>query len=342
MTALERGAPKRDHEAVARHLRAVVDLGRLGCTLDAAGVRFLVFKGPALLATVYPPGTIRSYVDLDVLVRPADVGRAVAALEADGFRLLDANWPLLMKAPVGELRLLSEAGGPIDLHWHACSPASEIPGPSAARLLQRAVPFEIRGRSYSTFCPADTVVHLAVHAATSGGHRRQWLLDLDAALRYAEERCVPGQLRASVDDWEASLPVDLMLGRAHRALGTTRPEELAGLVQTSSWKIVAALTERVSGTVEADDKGSLSKLVARSCRPDERRSIRAFGSKSWKWLVGRGSPRLGPDVLLDAANPISALHPVGGREAAEEFFAKVASGYPTSSTKPAAPDAGSS
>lgn len=330
------------HAAVARHLRALTDLERLGVSLDAEGVRFLVFKGPALLATVYPGGAIRSYVDLDILIRPADVGRAVAALEADGFVLLDANWPLLISAEVGELRLLSRTGGPIDLHWRACSPTSEVPGPLAEVLFDRAGPFEVQGRSYLTFSPADTVVHLAVHAATSGGHKRQWLVDLDAALRYAADRCEPGALRAATDEWEARLPVDLMLRRTHKELGTQRPSELVGLVRPSSWRALVAVSERLTRNIEADETGSVSMLLSRSCRPDERRSIRAFVSKSWKWLMGRGTPRLGPEVLLDATNPVSALYPLGGREGADAFFAKVAESQPTSSTRAAAPDWGAS
>ena len=90
------------HAALGRHQRALADLGRAHTALAMADVPFLVVKGPAV-ARWYAEPSLRSYVDLDLVVAPADLDVALGALEGAGFALLDANWPLLLDADVHEL-----------------------------------------------------------------------------------------------------------------------------------------------------------------------------------------------------------------------------------------------
>src|SRR4051812_37336728 len=58
------------------HLRAMADLRVIKEVLDDAGIEWLLFKGPVLSEVVYQRPGARSSLDLDVLVRPDDVGRA--------------------------------------------------------------------------------------------------------------------------------------------------------------------------------------------------------------------------------------------------------------------------
>jgi Uncharacterised nucleotidyltransferase len=51
---------------------------------DAADLDFRVLKGPSVAHVDYPEPSIRSFGDLDLLVRAADFGRAVEVLEANG------------------------------------------------------------------------------------------------------------------------------------------------------------------------------------------------------------------------------------------------------------------
>jgi hypothetical protein len=59
---------------------------RLGASLRAAGVDFLVLKGPALAHTCYPDPSWRPYADLDLLVRTGDWRAACGVLGEHGFR----------------------------------------------------------------------------------------------------------------------------------------------------------------------------------------------------------------------------------------------------------------
>src|SRR4051794_41072328 len=60
--------------------------------LDSAGVDALLLRGPALEQALYRPGEWRSYVDVDVLVAPADRAAARRTLSQLGY--FDAHEPL--------------------------------------------------------------------------------------------------------------------------------------------------------------------------------------------------------------------------------------------------------
>ena len=154
------------HQAQARHLRALDDLRLVVSALGGAGVDVLVVKGPALVATCYAGPLLRSYVDLDVLVRPSQLREAVAALEAAGWTMLDANWPLLSSAGVGELKLEGPTGGALDLHWSFGKEGD--PAPPVDTLMRRSVGVNDGELHYRTLGPADFAVHVALHAAASG------------------------------------------------------------------------------------------------------------------------------------------------------------------------------
>ncbi len=315
------------HAALGRHQRALSDLEVVADALDAAGVPFLVVKGPALVATLYAEPSLRSYVDLDVCVRPIDLGRAVHALEAAGCPLVDANWPLLSRVRVHELRVGGPSGGGIDLHWAlGYGPTDQDTSPPMQTLLDRSTVIEIGGREVRTLGPADTVAHLIVHAATSGGHRLIWVGDIAAALDRLTEPGGAGSLLDVVDEWQARPAAAVMLARVRRTTGRPLAPDVARLLRPGVWTGLVAVVDRWSPPELAGTGGSSSRLLARSARPTTGRSLAAAAAKTWAWWRGRGQEPLTRAELLDPTSPESALHPVGGAAAAEAFFAEVAAG----------------
>src|SRR6185437_16415495 len=159
-----------------------------------AGIDWLVLKGPALAHSVYPRPDLRHYVDLDLLVSPADFGALLAVLEAAGYQLVDRNWPLLARDLPGELRLRSPRGVLLDLHWSIFNDAgrrASFSAPTAALLADR--------RELSVGFPAlsatDQLVHAGIHAALSGANRLGWLLDVQLAAATADWPAVVGAAR---------------------------------------------------------------------------------------------------------------------------------------------------
>src|SRR5271167_1612095 len=63
------------------------ELARIVRHLEALGIKALPYKGPALAETLYGEVTQRQFGDLDVLILPADVLKAKAALLDLGYKL---------------------------------------------------------------------------------------------------------------------------------------------------------------------------------------------------------------------------------------------------------------
>lgn len=314
------------HAALARHQRAVTDLRIVGQALSRAKLEFLVVKGPALVSQFYPAPEWRSFVDLDILVRPTEISEALAALEEAGCTVLDANWPLLTRLHVQELRLEAPSGGLIDLHWSlGAGPGPKDPSPSARSLLARSRVINVEGQRARTLDWADTVVHLAVHAASSGADRLIWYADLRAALAAAP----PGGDEAIIrraSEWGARPALHLMLTRGQRAIGLQPSQALLdGLTEAGpgiAWSGLVRAVDRiapVSGGTPGEP--SLPRLVARSTRHDAWASWRAVSAKSLRALGPGRSPN--PDQLRDASDRRSGLFPAGGPKGRADFLRRV-------------------
>lgn len=309
------------HSAVARHQRTLAELGLVHAALAGAGLRFAVVKGPALVSQFYDGPRWRSSVDLDLLVRPRDVGRAVESLEAAGAAVLDANWPLLTRVGVHELVLQGQVGGVIDLHW-SLGPrwGTAFTSPSARTLLARAGPIAIGGTEVFTLDWADTVVHLASHAAAAGGHRLLWCADLRAALAAAPVDSTPVLIDRAAE-WLAGPALHLMLTRCAHALGIVPP---AGLVEAvaprGGWAGLVRGVEALFPFAAQAAGPSLPRIIARSARRDAAASWRALAGKSSIASLGRiglgARPFQGqPD------DPRSGYYPAGGPDERAAFLA---------------------
>jgi hypothetical protein len=309
------------HAAQARHLRALEDLRVVFSALSEAGVALLVVKGPALVSTCYGTPQLRSSVDLDVAVRPGDLRRAVEALEAAGCTLLDANWPLLSEAGVKELFIRGPSGGAIDLHWGLGGDAGTAP--PVETLMSRSVRIEQADLRYRTLAPTDFVVHVAVHAALSGGHRLVWLADLRGALAHMGRAGDTMRLGDALAQWQASPALALMVRRARLTIGMPAPPGLPRLSRSGPWPAVVALADAASPPERVGEGPGVSRLVARSCRRNQVTSLFAAAGKARRWIGGR-SVQLGTDVLLSPEDPRSGFYPAGGSSGRSAFFAKVA------------------
>ena len=196
--------------------------GLVVAALGAAGVGVLVVKGPALVATCYAGPLFRGPTSTSTsLVRPTDAREAVEALEAAGCTLLDANWPLLSSAGVGEGR------SPPGTDRGSARPALVLrkggrPGPARRHA---DAPVRRRRETFATgrWGPADFAVHVALHAAASGGHRLVWLTDLRGALAAGGAALTSEALARTAREWGARPGLALMVSRMRRTLVPSRP-----------------------------------------------------------------------------------------------------------------------
>jgi hypothetical protein len=239
-------------QAAAHHLLVRDVLARVGAVFDAAGVPWLVFKGPVLSSSVYCDSGMRRYSDLDVLVPPERFADAVAAME-------DANYanPVTSWAPQVYFRsgaiAFSVGRISVDLHWHVVYKYQDRRWfrIEPDQLFARRRPVDINGHPCATFDEVDTVFHLALHAAREGCHRLVWLKDIELAIavgqpdldelvrRAVAARCAPA--------------VGIALARSKWLLGSDVPDDIITALVGRVWPRV------VKAVAAFDDLGSTSR-----------------------------------------------------------------------------------
>ncbi|MEN3357058.1 MAG: hypothetical protein V7637_1040 [Mycobacteriales bacterium] len=304
---------------VIGHLRALADLRLVDQALTAAGVGYLVLKGPVLAGLVYRRPDLRSYVDIDLLVAPADFADALAALESAGCTVFERNWQLARDRLLGELRLFTPSGMVLDLHWHVIADRSIR---SAFRIdlaviRARARSVRLAGRDVRTLDPADTIVHLALHAALAGGQRLIWLKDLEQAL-LAPDAPQWTELVARAAEWRAGPAMALMLARSAGTLGVPVPAGVGQqLAPDRGWRAIGRLADLTSPVSRSPGSArpSAGRIVARAARADGPASRRELARRAAGWIataVSGGWRDRDRARLFDPDDNESAAFPSGG------------------------------
>ncbi len=136
-------------------------------TLETHGIEAAAFKGMAALTWLHRGKLDRTIQDVDLLVRPNELFRAVAALRASGF--LPKFGDVTLKEYVSFVRhtpvlagneaitLVSRDGTEIDLHW-------KIGAFDAERLLASAQSVPLLGTTARVVAPAEGLQLTAHHA----------------------------------------------------------------------------------------------------------------------------------------------------------------------------------
>lgn len=210
----------------ARDIAIRRDLSHLARCLDAAGVRWLLFKGPVLADTVYPEPDMRVYGDLDVLVDATVFPRALRALEDAGARVLEQNWGLVHREMRGQVHVRMGLGTIVDLHWHVLNRAvvRDAFDITTSELFRRRATVQLRTSTVETFGEVDTLLHLCLHCALSGGHRLLWFKDIDEFVRSRDIDWAA--LLDTARHWRARTAVTTVLSRCRDLLGTSVPADI--------------------------------------------------------------------------------------------------------------------
>lgn len=292
--------------ATTDHLRALVDLTAVLGALDGAGIPSLAVKGPVLVETTYGDPRLRPYRDLDLLVDPGDLGRALGCIEDAGGILIDRNWDYLTKQRKGQLHVGLPFGCVLDLHWNPVDVASEALEVDSATLFGGLVALEVGGVEILTTSPAHTIVHLALHAAMEGGCRLIWLKDLErvTATTDVDWHEVVRTARA----WKATTAVSLMLGRAVRVLDASVPAEVLTELRPPRVRALAdraAVRHLASHTKNRKMFQLVTRTAGASAFDTAQLSVeaakRSFRRAPTRELLTADSPNVGRDTYLEMA-----------------------------------------
>jgi hypothetical protein len=215
-----------------------------------------------------------------------------------------------------ELSFQLPNGTALDLHWHLLNSRRRRQAfpldMDAVLARRRAVP--VAGLTVPALSEVDQLLHLALHACLSGGHRLQWLKDLErGAAATADWETVVARARASA----TGLPVALVLERARDVLGAAVPlEVLDALAPRTGWRAVG----RAATKAAPPQDSHLSRASGRIAYTH----ARATSARTALEVLRRLPDRLGsPDVVADAAD-LPLRRPGGTCDDRRTYIARVA------------------
>ena len=142
------------------------DLGAILKVFRESGLDVIVLKGAHLAALAYESPSLRTMVDIDLLLRPEDLGRAGDLLKTLGYRSLAPGadlqaWCQLAKHLPGFVKPHSPA---IELHWTIAEPGSPYQI-DLDKLWERSRNVTIAGEHARVLSPEDLLIHLCIHTA---------------------------------------------------------------------------------------------------------------------------------------------------------------------------------
>lgn len=271
--------------ALERAVVGVVDL------LDAAGIDCRVLKGSAVAHLDYADPGLRSYHDIDVLVRADDIDRAVGALTAAGFhRTLAEPRPGFDRRFDKGTTLRPAEQYEVDLH------RTFVLGPWG-RLVDfddvwdAGQPYAIGGRPLRALSPVNRFLHVCYHAALGNWPLRLGSLRDVAVLLHSLDNRADVVERANA--WGVRAVVAAAVADTTRLLG----HGLTGAV--SRWAqgyIPSRRDESWLALHTHADKTFAAQAVAtlRTLRwPDKPAYLRALLLPDAEYLSGRHSSTVG-------------------------------------------------
>jgi hypothetical protein len=162
--------------------------------LGEARVPFLVLKGAALGALIYPAPHLRTMTDVDLLVRPGDLDAALDALGRAGFEKPSSEAHAFWREAYYNLPVRSPSGGLVELHWSIAQATRQRP--DIQGLFDRARDIRLDGRRMSALGAADLLLHQSLHHSYHYFEPRIiWIYDL-ALLHQASPPAVEVVARA--------------------------------------------------------------------------------------------------------------------------------------------------
>jgi hypothetical protein len=207
--------------------------------IEQAGIACAVLKGVAVAELAWKNPSLRSQVDVDVLVRRRDLNAAAEALRGGGLagktKLEGPHWHHLV------LRSLTPPGPNLELHHELSLDLPVLV--DTEDLLARRIRVSTPDGELPTLSHEDAMVYLALHAAVHVLDRLSWIVDLAG---YVQRQ--PIVWRIAVERarcWGVALPVELGWSAAAHVFGAAiPPDAIRGLGvswprRALSWTLLA-------------------------------------------------------------------------------------------------------
>jgi hypothetical protein len=233
---------------LATELLALLDL------MQANDVLAMPYKGPALACQVYGDLRLRSFIDLDILVRRIDVPKVRNLLVEIGYKpqleMTAGKQRAILKSECDEV-FTGTNGRVLEMHWAITPPFFSFQL-RTEDLFTRATAIELLDKHVLAPAPEDLLLILSVNGAKDMWNRLEFISRIAELLRrYPEIDWQNTFARARELGAERMLLMGLFL--AHHLLGASLPEDVLERVQETRilWSMASQVCERLFSRPEA-------------------------------------------------------------------------------------------
>ena len=150
-------------------------------TLAREGIVVVPLKGPLLAERLYAAPDHRPSTDLDVLVLPEDLDRAVSSIRQLGYTIEGGASGRYFRRHHHHVHCLHPAGPIVEIHYHAYRGFGTTL--RSQPLIGRAIPYRTARWNVAILAPEDELLYLAVHGASHRFERLGWLYDIKLLVR---------------------------------------------------------------------------------------------------------------------------------------------------------------
>ena len=208
--------------------RALLDILKLFAAND---ILALPFKGPVLAISAYHNISLRSFCDLDILIRQQDCLKAVEVLTTQSnyrtrreWHFLNESWERHYQQSYREISLTNGIVA-IDLHQELTVERYLSTTFSFEDLWQHHESIDIAAQLVPNFATADLLLYLCVHASKECWRKLKWICDITEFIQAHPELDWQRVFqRAQVLHCERRLLTGLLLSQ--RLLGLSLPEQI--------------------------------------------------------------------------------------------------------------------
>jgi hypothetical protein len=245
----------------ARNLRMTLELLRILDVLKEAGIRALPLKGPVLAETVYGDIALRQFTDLDVLVAPDDLQKALHVMAAQGYRCLEDLSERKRASFLGMMHHYhlshEKSATTVELHWKS-SPSIYSLQMDTAAMLRRAEKGEVLGREIMILSREDELMLLCLHGVKHTWKKLSWICDL-AGFTAADRVEWTRSLEAAREERMEKV---ILLGAslAEDVLGIKIPEEISERIKGQT-KLLKANRDIINNYILEKDASSRDVVI---------------------------------------------------------------------------------
>lgn len=160
------------------NMTLAADLARILHVFEQSQIEAIPFKGPSLAYAAYGDLTLRTFADLDVLIRESDIFRAGELLNELGY---EHEYKLTRSQELAYIRcehafhfVHGRTGRIIELHWRLShrNLSYTIDGPELWDGAQTPI---VHGRPSRALRPEDLFLYLCMHGAKHSWERLEWI-----------------------------------------------------------------------------------------------------------------------------------------------------------------------